>query len=658
MLKNVYCIFSCFLFALSSITSAQNVADPVLISITGKGIKREISKSEFVRIYSKNNTQAVESKKPVDDYLDLFINFKLKVTEAEALGYDTMRTFVNEFSGYRSQLAKPYLLDTNIRNTIIKSQYDRMNKEVRVKHIMIRLDNAQSSPADTLAAYNKAMRFYNEIQKGLSFEKLAKDSSDDTYSATNGGDLGYFSAFKYPYEFELVVHNMKLNQVSKPIHTSFGYHIAKVTDIRPAQGRVRVAHIIKVTPQGMSEREQDSIKEIVDNLYTQLQKKADFATIAKANSDDRRTAETGGELPWFNTGRMIPEFETAAFALQKDGAISAPFKTMYGWHIIKRLERESAPSFTQAKTDLYSKAEKGELADIIKKAYIQKLKKEYSYTEQLLNLKELFTLSPELIDTAKNIKQIGSFPKVIFTIGQQKYTQEDFLNFIINKPNVQLTESTLEYALYKIFEQYRDEQIIAYEDARLESKYIAFRDLLKEYHDGILLFNIMDEHIWSKAVKDSAGLAEFHKDNESKYSWGERLSVNIVYGNSDSVIEKTFTEYTKNKEVGIEALLVDINKNLKGKDTVWIENVKISKGDNKVIDSTGWEPGVVPVHKKDLKFYFAIKLNKVIPELKTLNEARGLVISDYQDYLEKQWLIDLRKKYSFTVNITILSDIK
>ncbi|HLP05661.1 MAG TPA: peptidylprolyl isomerase, partial [Paludibacter sp.] len=320
-------------------------ADPVLMTISGK----PVYKSEFEYIYNKNNSNNSLDKKTLDEYVDLFINFKLKVEEAKAQGIDTTSSFVNELAGYRSQLTKPYLTDQQVDEQILKEAYDRMKEDVDVSHILIRIA-PNATPADTLKAWSQI----NDIAKRLKkedFAKVAKEVSQDQSAEKNGGHIGWISAFRTIYPFETVAYNTPKGAVSKPVRTAFGYHIIKVHDRRNSLGEILVSHIMRFTSQGDSAANV-AAKLTIDSIYNRVQAGDDFGTLAKQHSMDKGSSVKNGELPWFGTGRMVPEFETAAFALKNIGEVSAPVRSAYGWHIIKLLDRKGVDTYENVKAEI------------------------------------------------------------------------------------------------------------------------------------------------------------------------------------------------------------------------------------------------------------------------------------------------------------------
>jgi len=375
------------LLLLSSHVFCQADADKILMTIHD----RQISLDEFERIYKKNNSSTALEQQTVEEYLDLFINFKLKVIEAEELGMDTTQRFIKEFNGYKQQLAKPYLSDTEEVDALVQEAFERAQKEINASHILIR-SNAEAPPEDTLRAFNKAIEIRDRILAGEDFGTVAKATSDDPSAKTNAGVLGWFTVFRMVYPFENGAYQTEKGKLSWPVRTRFGYHLIKVNDIRPARGNVRVSHIMIMTPEGMNDEQRTDAKKRIHMLYDSIQSGMDLAEIARNYSEDRGSAARDGELPWFGTGRMVAPFEDASFALANIGDISEPIQTSFGWHIIKLLEQKNFDDFETVQADLRANVTKSDRNAYSKKALVERIKRNNNFTENRENLYPFYTV--------------------------------------------------------------------------------------------------------------------------------------------------------------------------------------------------------------------------------------------------------------------------
>lgn len=702
--------------------NAQNGStDPTLMTVDGK----PVSRAEFEAIYKKNNKEASVTKEALDEYLELFINYKLKVREAESLGMDTITKFRNELDGYRKQLARPYLIDRELNDALMREAYDRSQQEVRASHILIQVA-PDASPEDTLAAWKRLTALRERVMKGEEFAAVAKGlgGSEDPSAQKNGGDLGWFSALQMVYPFENAAYNTPEGTVSQPVRTRFGYHIVKVTGRRPARGQMKVAHImLRSTDQDTPEKQQNAEQRIREIHKQVAAGTLAFADAALKFSEDESSSTKGGELPQFGTGKMIEEFEDAAFALRQPGQISEPVKSRFGWHIIKCIEAIPPPSYDQAKAELKTKIARDSRAEITRKAFMERLRKEYEYTTYPANLKKVMAMvdtsvfkkgtattdtmlrkqyvegpfvkgkgrqavryrrelagaisggrmlaaksrpyeemTQTLDDTvvvrevmegwAYDRKKAAKLNKPVFSFAGNNVTQRDLLDQIESRQRRERVQPIDDYVQARMME-YADERILAHEDGRLEEKYPEFRMLMKEYRDGILLFELTDQKVWGRAVKDSTGLDAFHKANSDRFMWPTRYEVDL-YACSDAAASK--------------AMRASLKRGKRGKDLMDIVNktnalaLSIDGGTFSAEEKPFLASITATGLSKDIPFegkVMVVDVKKILPPSpKALDEARGLITAAYQDHLEKEWIKELRAKYPVNVDKAVLYSIK
>jgi peptidyl-prolyl cis-trans isomerase SurA len=640
------CLIICSVLLLNNAFS-QNQNDEVLLTIDNKKINSE----EFLRIYNKNKTNfSTGEVTSVEEYLDLFINFKLKVIEAEKSGLDTTSSFVNEFEGYKKQLAAPYLIDEQANEKVIQEAYERMQNEVRASHILVRIA-LDSSPEDTLLAYEKAMGIRKRLLKGESFDLVAKGSSEDPSVKNNGGDLGYFTVFQMIYPFENAVYNSEIGEISNPVRTRFGYHIIKLTDKRKARGQVKVAHIMLTVPRGTSPEVEKQKKLLINELYHRAKQGEDFNTLAKEYSEDRGSAGNGGELPWFGAGRMVQEFEAAAFDLSSNDEISQPIRTGFGWHVIKRIDRKNVPTLEETLPEIKRKVGRDQRAKVAREALINKLKTEYGFEQNQDN----YPVNYETTINAYVLKQVylakdSELKGEMFTFLDKKFNQKDYLNYVNSKKKKELNP----YDYVKLYEEFVNEKILEVEESRLEEKYPEYKYLLKEYHDGMLLFEITDQKIWSKASNDSIALKDYYKKNKDNYMWDERWDGSIYYCSNEetkAAVSKVINKKSFGKKITNDDLLEQLNVE---EEVLRIESNIFEKGENIFVDSSIWNEK----RTQENTSVVLLKGKLVKPENKAFSECRGMVISDYQDYLDKEWIKSLREKYNIIIDNAVLSSLK
>lgn len=654
-----------FVFSMIALNlAAQTNDDKVLLTIGGE----QVTTSEFLGVYKKNNVEGeVLDKKSIDEYLDLFINFKLKVREAEALGLDTVKSFINELKGYRDQLAKPYFIDEEMNAQLLQEAYDRKTKDLRVSHILIRADK-YAAPADTLIAYNKIADIRKRIvEGGEDFNAVAEEVSEDPSARDmpargyqppregNRGDIGYFTVFDMVLPFEDASYNLKEGEISMPVRTEFGYHLIKVENIKPALGKVQVAHLFLKMPDNATAADSAKVEVRIDSIYTAIQNGAEWNAMVTLLSDDKSSAANGGKLPWFGSNRMVPAFIDGIRTVQDTGQITKPVLTSYGWHLIKLVDVKPIGSFEDEKAELKQSLAKDKRSNKSKESIIRKIKQEANYKQYDKALKKFYTTVDSSIYKRKwDTSLAAGLDSKLFSIGDESYTQQDFAEYLVKHQSISNKES-IEFFLDNTFNAFVEEKIIAYEDARLEQKYPEFKALVKEYRDGILLFELTDQMVWSKAIKDTAGLRAFYDNNSKKYMWEDRVNATLISSENRTDVEQALD--LVNHDIKVEELS-SMLVNEKPLD-IKIQEKKFTKGDNELIDKVDWIPGVSHiVYGTDGTAGFAIIQSLVAPEPKTLAEARGLITADYQNYLEAEWIKDLRKKYTVTVDQNVLSELK
>lgn len=613
--------------------------------------QKPISIEEFEYYYNKNNTNDLQQKMPVQEYMQLFVNFKLKVHQAYMLQMDTAQTFKQELEGYRNQLIKPYLTDNEKIDDLVKEAYQHLLEDVDVSHILIRL-NANPTPADTIAAYTKAMTAYKRVTNGESFEKIAVEFSEDPTVQENKGRLGFITGMMVVYPFEKTAYTTPVGQVSAPIRTRFGYHIIKVHDKRKTQGERLVAHILKRIPEDASEKQKAAIERSIKSIYEDLAKGADFQRLAQANSDDQSSANKGGEISWVGTGKTTPEFENAVFNLQNIGDISQPVKTEFGWHIIKLLDKRDIMTLQEAYPLIEPRVKTDERASIIANSFIEKLKKTYNFKSYPTNLHALHTLLAQPNDNI--LEQTKTYNLPIYTFADQVITQSDLIVFLHQQ---NYTKNPIDLSLLDILaNQVANNTIIKYENSMLEKKYPEFGLLMNEYKEGILLFNISNEMVWSKASKDIEGLTDFFEKNKKNYAWDKpRFKGAIIYCDSKQSFKtaKKIAKATPEKELSTK-LKQTLNSN--EKNAVKIETGLFAEQTNPVVDKLVFKKGKLEKNNDYPYIFTSGNIQKHYPD--SYQDIRGIVINDYQNYLDKQWIEELRSKYPIVIDTSVLNSLK
>lgn len=629
---------SCILGLVFVISSAQSV-----LTIDDQDIPLE----EFKSIFYKNNHDTTITREYLEEYMDLFVNFKLKVREAEELGLDTNPVFIKELEGYRKQLAKPYLKNNEFDTHMLTESYNRICKDINASHILI-ATNENATDKEERDAYEKAIEIRKSIIEGeISFSEAAKNNSDDRSAVSNGGNLGYFTAFMMVYDFETAAYETAIDDISEPIKTKYGYHLIRVNDKRDAFGQVQVAHIMFKTGIGADKNKIDNAKDKIDKVIDLLKAGEEFADVAERFSEDRTTAVRGGVLPEFGVGKMVPEFESVSFSLDNIGDISVPFLTDYGWHVIKLIDKKPIGEFSKIEPSLRKMIEKDSRSELSQKALYEKLRKLY----KVRNMAKTYSSfrKKEVLNIAKGIfVNLSVDNSTLLTIDGTNISVNDFSEYISLN---QVVGSDID----QMYIDFVNKQLLSYEDSKLEEKYPEYKALLKEYREGILLFDLTNKKVWAKAVEDTIGLESFFTANQHSYTWPERADATIYKCINLTTAKKVKRDIYKKKRGHLtnNEMLQKINANAPL--SLQINSKKFLRGENEYIDNVQWKAGIA----KDIVLkdgsYIIIDIHKLIPSgAKELNETRGKVISDYQNLLEKEWLLDLKSKYVVKINMEIL----
>ena len=605
----------------------------------------KISINEFENIFYKNNEDIEITKEYLDEYIDLFINFKLKVKESKELGYDTLSSFVKELDGYKKQLSKPYLRDNNFNENLFNEALERIQFDINASHILIKIENN-----DAKSALNEALSIRNQIiSKEISFADAAVKYSDDEYVLDSKGNLGYFTAFMMLYDFESVAYNSSIGEVSVPVKTQYGYHLILVNDKRKAVGERKVAHIMFKTGKGANTKKINESYKKASETYDLLTKGDKFVEVAERFSEDRSTAVKGGVLPSFGVGKMVREFEEATFSLKLPGDFSKPFQTPYGWHIVMLLEDNPVKLDDDLFLSVKQKIEKDSRSKLSNEFMITKLKDLYNikiYKENFNFLRKIAV--NEVSKSAWDNELLIDGDKKIFKIESKSYSLKELSDFIINnqKKNNDFDQLYIEFL---------NLSLLSYEESQLENKYPEFKNLLKEYKEGILLFDITNNNVWKKAVEDSAGLSNYFNENLSDYKWNERLDVSIFTCLNYNVSYKVRNQLYKLKRGLIKDIDVLNKINSSSPLNVQLVSGQFSKNENNIVDQIVWKKGISKSIKNDDGSYTVVFVHDILnARAKNLNETKGKVISDYQKFLDLTWVKILRAKYKVDLNKNLL----
>lgn len=641
--------FFVFIVTLNLFTGYTQPKNKDLLFTVGED---SIFTSEFVRVYRKNlDLVQDESQKDIEAYLNMFINYKLKLREAKSLGLDKKPSYILELNTYKKQLSQNYLTDYQLNEALVNEAYNRILNEVEASHILVMVDT-QAKAQDTLKAYNTIMAMRERaIKEG--FEKTRKAVHDG--QTIFGEDLGFFTAFKMVYPFENAAYNTHVGDISQPFRTQFGYHIVLVKDKRQSQGERTVAHIMIVDKEGDSVSE--DAKSRIHEIHKKVMQGADFESLAKQFSNDINSASKGGLLSPFMAGQLSSkEFETMAFSLGTIGEVSKPFKTNFGWHIVKLYHKKPVESFEILKPRLEAQVKRDDRSKIIDETLHARLRDKYkvtnlqqpalAYFESLLD-ERYFMGSWELpSDFNSNIPLVN--------IENRQFYYKDFGEYLLKNQLRSSQKSAYKDVVSKVYESFLNTNLVLYQEDHLEHEDEDFANIVNEYKEGLLLFDLMENTIWNTTTSDTVELRAFYESQKERYVFPERMDAIIASAVKQNVIKKVSKLLASNME--------------------WshIKNLVNAQGAVDVLFTTGVVARSHPALPKELKFkkglskiykhhdaYVVVKVKDILPQqVKTFNEVRGEVISDFQAAKEAKWLEQLKAKYKVEVNQESLNKVK
>ncbi|GEQ86724.1 peptidyl-prolyl cis-trans isomerase [Patiriisocius marinistellae] len=644
MNKNV--ILLVFLATIFSAYAQKN--KDVLMTIDGKPVYSQ----EFINVYKKNlDLVKDEKQKSVDGYLDLFIDYKLKVTEAYAQGLDKDKVYKREFEKYRDQLSRNYIYETQVTENLALEAYERSKEEINADHILIKV-GYDASPQDTLTAYNKISEARARALSGEDFKKLVTEYSEEPGAAKRGGALGYFTAFSMVYPFENMAYKTKKGDISQIVRSSFGYHIISVNDRRPSSDPVIASHIMILIKDG---NDIDAEKRI-NEIYQLLEQGGDFSSLAKEFSDDKNSGAKGGLLKMFKRGQLrSTEFEDVVYKLEV-GEISKPVKTNFGWHVIRLEEHVPSKTYEEQKEDLLKRIERGDRSKVIESSVNKKIIDKYGVTlnDYMDDLKDhisddIFRRKWEL-DTLK-----GAENKLLLNIGgDKKIYFNDFLNFIVNNQSSIILIDSKEQVINNLYKLFESKQLTEYFKMKLEEENPEYGAVVQEYRDGLLIFDVMQKNIWKKAANDTIGVRNFYNKVASKYQWQNRVKGTEFSGSNKEILEKARKLLTN----GMISEKVKESLNSGQKVNVLITERVYESGDSNLPTDFKFEKGISEIFKVG-DSYRILKINEILPATqKTFDEVKGKILNEYQGVIEKEWMNNLRKKYNVEVNKKQLKKVK
>ncbi len=650
-MRSIYLLF----FLILAFTSIAQVNDPVLFSVAGQAVKV----SEFDYIYNKNNGKEADySKKSLTDYLKLYTKFKLKVQAAKDMQVDTIPALIKELEGYRQQLTSNYLNDKEVTDRLAREVYERQKKDLLLNHILFSL-SPNATGADTMQAFTQATNAIRMIKTGMKWAEVAK-MSNDLNSAQKGGRLGWFTSM-FPdgfYDLENAAYSTPPGEINQmPIRTRLGYHVLRVEIERPAFRRMEAAHIlIKKATKGTNDVASQTK---ADSIYKLLKEGQSFEELARTLSQDKSTAPQGGNIGYFGINQFEPAFEDEAFKLAKDGDISMPVESSIGWHIIKRLRKDEEIPYERAKRKIQVDIQRDQRFNVAQSTFIEKIKEEAGYKENPEALKNFASQMDSNFYTYKWRVPESLKNERLFTLGNKEFNTLDFAEYVKTNTRQRLQggdSKDIMSTLKNMQKEFSSQKCLQFEEGKLEEKYADFKALMREYREGILLFEATKNVVWDKASEDTTGLKAFYEKNKMNYKWDERAVIHSI--NMDTTDKKLVDEiYKFAKKNTIDKVMEKFDPDKK-----YISYQK-NTAEKKSPDSykgISFSKGAITDLSLDsgLTSYTFRKVEEILPvSFKSIDEARGYIIADYQDYLEVMWVEELKTKYPVQLNENVFASL-
>lgn len=648
------CLLSFFIFqgfAQKNAVISDSLGQKILLSVDTAKIKTE----EFVWFFNKYNSY-LDSSLIVDleESMEYFIEYKMKIIEAERRQLDTTTKFKDEFYSYIKSTANSYIFDDKVETNFKKLEYDRFANDYNISHIFIRCDK-KSNPKDTLLAYQKALKIKNELLAGANFESYVTKYSEDSFTKENGGKLGFITAMQLPLEYENAVFVSKPGDILGPICTKQGYYITKVNDKRASLGQAK-ASIIVIYPEAKDDAGWAKAKQRIDSVYARLQAGESFEQLSDIYNTNQKLKQNKGSIGWFdNSVKYDSKLKEAIFSLEKIGDYSQPIQFVeYGYVICKITEKDKILPF-ETYEKIISKAIKNDESrkDLAKKTFYSNYKKQCGYKEYSGNISEYITLVDNSILLGKWAIPTFAVDKPLIKIADSIYTYKDFSNYLyanqkdkgISDKGI-LVRTKLEDFSYKMLEQKAIQQ--------LPSTNKEFALVMQEYHDGMIIYELLNNEIFSKSSSDTVGLQNFYNENKNNYTQDESAIITYYYCKNEKVLKKLIPLIKKQQTEYFSDQFILNTLNKKEMDNIVRDTMTVFKGTNSFIDSLQWQKGTYHILENNKVMVFS----DIIPvTVLPLDKCKNQVISDYQDYLEKEWLYYLHKKYSYSINQAVFDEL-
>jgi peptidyl-prolyl cis-trans isomerase SurA len=616
--------------------------------------KDSVTAADFLKAYQKNNAATSKERYTLNDYLDLYINSRLKIKEAKTLGYDTLPQMIADLQNLREQIIPTYMSDEQGVKKLIDEGFRRSQTDVHISHIFI--SYTHNGLYDSAAAEKRAEEAYARLQKGENFSKVAAAFSDDPSVKTNGGDVGFITAFTLPYELENLAYATPAGKISPLYHSKAGIHIFKNTGERPDPGTIKLSEILLAFPPDATAEMKNGIKKLADSLYNRILKGDDFGKLAEKFSNDVVSAASLGMMAEFATGQYDPAFESKAFSLSKDGTVSKPFLTSHGWHIIKRISRTPVnkdPENVSAIETLREKVEASDRINSTKASLIKKIAAQVGVRKSVPDFNSLWAYTDSILNFKTPANPTGiTASSNLLTIDGQNFNAANWIDYA--RSFRYKSDGSGIKPMNVLWDEFTDNSIFNYYKDHLEKFSPAFKAQIEEFRDGNLFFEIMQRKIWGPAQSDTAALEKYFNAHRSKYTWNKSADAIVFYSGDAQVAAKAFRELQKDPKKWKD--VVSVYEDKLAADSNRFELSQLPGGEKQNFKPGSFTNSIENKSDKTVSFAYIIKLYPTVMP-RSFSEAKGLAINDYQAELETRWLNELRAKYPVTINQPLLLEL-
>jgi len=633
-----------------AVDGQEAATDPILAVINGQPLDIDEFEQQYTRT-SGNTGVITDTLASYQDFLSRYVDFKIKVFEAREAGYHTDESLVEEIVQYRAQLARPYLMERNVMEPLIREMYARRKEAVAASHILITVSLA-ASPSDTLAALDNIVAIRDSVMSGSEFGVMAaRHSMDPSAKGEPGapgyqGSLGFFGGGRMVKQFEDQAFSIPVDSISEVFRTNFGYHILKVTDKMPMPGDRELAHIL-IRTRGASAADIADVDQRISRVGTRLSAGDDFEEVASELSDDQNSAQRGGDIGTLSFDAGLPfQFRDAAFAIETAGEYTGPVTTPFGQHFIKYIGETAFGSYQEEYEALKNRVNSMPRAAAAEKIFAAGLRANLeAWVDSSLVERWVDTMTADSLYRMLASRELESdvSSTVFLRLDNHELTADKFAEYFSSSrlPNVTGSRARI----YAVVNRYFDERAVTHEVELLEQRDSSFSKTMQDFRDGLILFRLMEDSIWTAASSDTSGMNEYYTAHSAEYQFVDRVRV-ISYSSKTESQMVGFVETVRSAgiDTALEQAASDTTYSVRTDTTYTFESTGsiydelLDMAEGEITEPVSFNRGFVVL------FHAGIDPARQM----TFREARSQVLNEYQGVVEATLITRLRQKYAVT----------